>query len=195
MLYYRTHASRSGERPPELVGWESPSVDAQLNENIVGEHRVMGISPPFLFFPPTSGWQPLTNGWEIVSAGEFSPFSHAKKASTFRCIPYHVDGGDWFLPSVLNDEGVRNFKVRYGGEGFAPILTDEQKKALILATEIRTAHKAGTMPDERVCAEWAAELLTLTHCLSRTSIAIVGLHEDLIDKTLRVAGGYDADPD
>lgn len=195
MLYYRTHASRAGERPPELVGWESPSVDAQLNENIIGEHRVLVIGPPFVFSPPASGWRPLTNGWEIASVGDFSPVAHARKASAFRCIPYQIDGVHWLLPSVLNEEGTRNFKVRYGGAGFSPLFTDEQKAALALATEIRAAYKASALPDTGVCAAWAADLLTLTHCLSRTSIETIGLHEDLIDKTLRVAGGYDADPD
>jgi hypothetical protein len=195
MLYYRTHASRTGERPPELVGWESPSVDAQLNENIAGDYRVLGICPPFGFAPPTTGWLPLANGWEIASVGDFSPVAHAKKSSSFRCIPYMVEGVHWLLPSVLTEEGTRNFKVRYCGPDFAPTLTTEQSAALVIANEIRVAVNSGTMPEPSICATWAADLLMLTHCLSRVSIGIVGLHEDLIDKTLRVAGGCDADPD
>jgi hypothetical protein len=43
-----------------------------------------------------------------------------------------------------------------------------------------------------VRAKWAASLLPLTYALSVASLAVIGLSDDLIDKTLAVAGGYHA---
>jgi len=193
MLYYRTHASRVGEYPSELVGWVPPTADIQRSENTVGDHRVIAVVPPFVFAPPEDGWTKLYTGWEVANVGEFNPLAHAKLSSKFPCAPVAIDGVTWLLPRVLNDKGVRCFKVTYGGPDFAPQITAEQAQALELAKEARTCHDAGTMPDMPTRAQWAAHLLPLTYCLSSASISLVGISEDLIDATLAVAGGWSAD--
>ena len=194
MIYYRTHASRAGELPPELVGWSSPSADASLNEAIVGEHRVLAITPPFVFAPPANGWTKLCAGWEIAITGEFNPLHHCKMTSKWVCLPLEVDGVKWLMPVILNHAGSRGFKVVYGGTDFTPQLTADQVWALALAIEIRTCHDAGTVVDMPVKAKWAAQILGLTYCLSATTIGALNiLSDDLIDKVLSVAGGYHAD--
>jgi len=190
MLYYRTHASRAGELPPELVGWSPPCPEPQLAEQTVGEHRVVGVVPQFVFAAPETGWVKLDAGWEIVAVGDFQPLWHARMASKWLVSPLTVDGATWLLPRVLNDKGTRAFKVAYGGWNFAAVLTTEQHTALDLATEIRTAHDAGALPDYPIRAAWAARLLGLTYHLSPTTLGVLGLGEELIDATLAVAGGY-----
>jgi hypothetical protein len=192
MLYYRTHASRVNELPPELVGWESPSADANLNEQVIGEHRVLGITPPFVFAPPKTGWVPLCNGWEVVSEGAFLPFRHLYKKSKFLCRVVLTDDMEWVAPVVLNDNGLRHFPVTYGGVGFKPIFSDKDASALKLAEEIRAAISSNILPDYPIRAEWAAELLGLVYCLSPVSLSLVGLPEKLIDETLQIAGGCHA---
>jgi len=195
VLYYRTHASRTGELPPELVGWESPCEEACLSENVVGEYRVLTIAPPFVFAPPTEGWVKLCTGWEVASSGVFTSLHHLRLNSKFLCRPTEVDGVMWSLPVVLNAAGSRGFKVVYGGPEFLPTLTGEQVGALVLATEVRTCHEGGNEPEMPLRARWAARLLPLTYCLSEASIATLGiLSDDLIAATNAVAGGYDASP-
>lgn len=191
MLYYRTHASRTGELPPELVGWEPSSSTSTLVDNVVGDHRIVAVVPPFVFAPPTGGWSNLCAGWEVALVGPFDPIAHSRMASSFKCVPTEIDKVTWLLPQVLTSTGVRSFKVVYGGNDFAPILTTEQSKALALATEIRTCHEGGNMPDMQTQAKWAASLLPLTHHLSSGSIGnMCVLNEDLIVATCAVAGGY-----
>lgn len=190
MLYYRTHASRPEPLPPEMVGWESPSVDANLVTQIVGEHRVVGIVPQFVFAPPDLGWQSIGGGWEVASVGPFVPLHHANRASPFPVLDIAIGSTLWLLPRILTDDGRRAFRVRYGGAGFEPMLTPAQSRALAVANEVRTAHAAGTMPEYPIRAAWAAEALTLTHALSSATLAVIGLDEDVIDATLAVMGGY-----
>jgi hypothetical protein len=192
MLYYRTHASRRSELPPELVGWESPSVDASLNEQTIGEHRVLAITPQFVFDAPMTGWETLCPGWEVANKGPFSSIAHVNKRSQFFCSVVKIGDEDWLIPSVLTDNGVRNFQVIYGGDDFLPRMTEKQTRALALATEVRTALLSDNLPDFSIRAKWAAEFLTLTYCLSVKSISIVGISEQLIDQTLKIAGGCHA---
>lgn len=193
MFYYRTHSSRAGERPPELDGWVSPSQDANLNEQTIGEYRIVGITPPFIFNPPVSGWVKLAHGWEVASVGAFCATNHAKVSSTFEGIPVILDQ-PWLLPVILTDKGTRAFKVMYGGADFLPMMTAEQSAALAAAIEIRTCHDSGKWPDMSVKARWAAAIIGLTYCVSPTSLGLVGLSEDLIETTLAVAGGFYAYP-
>lgn len=191
MLYYRTHASRAGELPPELLGWTSASAETTLSENTVGDMRVVAITAPFVFAPPEAGWVKLCAGWEVASVGEFNPLAHANIHSTFQCVPTPIDGKTWLLPVVLNKAGTRGFKVAYGGEDFTPQLTPVQQSALALVQEIRTCHDAGTMPDRNTQALWASRLLPLTYALSSRSIGVLNiLTDDLVDATLAIAGGY-----
>lgn len=195
MLYYRTHASRTGETPAELLGWKPPVADVQISENVVGEHRVLGLVPPMVFAPPAAGWLPIGQGWEIVLVGGFNPIHLAKRSSTFPVAVVTVGEHTWFFPKVLTDDGERAFKVTYGGPEFMPQLTSEQTLALALASEIRTAHAACTLPEMSVQARWAAGLLPLTYHLSSKTIGAIGIHEDIIAAVLAVAGGYYASPD
>jgi hypothetical protein len=190
MLYYRTHASRPEDRPAELIGWESTSTSANLVSQIVGEHRVVGIVPQFVFAPPAEGWRPIGGGWEVASVGAFDPLHYVNKSSSFFVLDVEMGDKHWLLPRILTDEGVRAFRVRYGGEGFEPQMTPAQSRALALANEVRACHLAGTMPDYPVRARWAAEALSLTHALSVATIAVVGLDEEVIDAALAVLGGY-----
>ena len=190
MLYYRTHASRAGESPPEMVGWTPPHAGVQLSEQVIGESRVLAAVPPFVFAAPETGWTKLCQGWEVANVGVFTPLWHAKMSSKFPCAPIEVDGATWLIPRVLNESGTRAFKVVYGGPDFAPRLTLEQQDALDIAREIRTCHDAGVWPEMPVKATWAARLLGLTYHLSPTTIGIVGIPEDLIDAVLGIAGGY-----
>jgi len=191
MLYYRTHASRAGELPPELVGWASPNADLSLSENVVGDHRVVAITPPMVFAPPEAGWTKLCAGWEVANTGAFSLMAHAKITTKWLCKPTTFDGEPWLLPVVLNAEGTRAFKVSYGGTDFTPQLTADQVWALALATEIRTCHDGGTMPEVSQRAKWAAQLLGLTYCLSTASIGHLSiLTDETIDAVLASAGGY-----
>lgn len=193
MLYYRTHASRAGEYPPELVGWVPPAPDVQLSENTVGEHRMVAVVPPFVFAPPVDGWVKLCAGWEVTNVGAFNPLAHARLVSKFQCVPTVVDEQTWLLPRVLTETGTRAFKVIYAGPTFTPQMTLQQSDALDLAREIRTCHEAGTLPDVSTRAQWVARLLPLTYCLSPASLGVVGLSEDLIAATLAVAGGWNAE--
>ncbi len=190
MLYYRTHASRVGEMPPELSAWRSTGPNANLNEQTIGEHRVLAITPPFVFAAPDKGWTPIGRGWEAANVGEFNPLDHAKLASTWMCSPADIGGLKWMLPVVLTDTGARAFKVRYGGQSFLPTLTDEQTWAFELAKEVRICHEANTWPSDDVRARWCARLLQLTYCLSVETLAIVGIDEDVVAATLATAGGY-----
>lgn len=191
MLYYRTHASRSGEKPPELTDWRPPNETLSLQESTVGAHRVFTISEPFVFTPPEAGWVPLCPGWEVANVGKFNPLVHAKLASSFSVVPLDIDGQTILFPCVLNEAGSRTFKIRYGGSDFSPLLTDEQTSALQLAKEIRTCHESGKWPEMNVRAQWAARLLSLSYCLSPASIALVGLiSDDLILAAEQVAGGF-----
>ena len=192
MLYYRTHASRTGERPADLAGWLPPTPDVQISENVVGEHHVFGVVPPMVFAPPSDGWQAIAAGWEVALVGEFNPMWLAKRSSTFPIRIVELEGHSWFMPTVLTADGERAFKVTYGGPEFLPQLTAEQSSAMTLAREIRTAHDAGTLPGMSVRARWAAALLPLAYHLSVKTASAIGLHEDVIAATLAVAGGYHA---
>jgi hypothetical protein len=191
MLYYRTKAGIGGGRPPELDGYQSPGPGMDLQECVIDGHRVMGVSPPFRFDPPTAGWVPLDGspGWQVVSVGDFDPISHIKLRTTWSIAKVVTGGVVWLIPHVLNTEGTRAFKVSYGGPDFCPILTPEQTMAEKLAKEIRTAIDADNLPDMPIRARWAARLLPLAYCLSESSLAVLGMSEDLIDATLRVAAG------
>lgn len=190
MLYYRTHASRAGEQPTELVGWRPPHADPQLAEQIVGGHRVLGIVPQFVFNPPQSGWVRIDSGWEVATDGDFNPLWHARMASKWAVVPTTIDNITWLLPVVLTADGTRAFKVSYGGPNFNAILTAEQQIALDMAQEIRAAKLANDLPDYPVRAAWAARLIGLTYHLSPTTLGVLGMGEELIDATLAVAGGY-----
>lgn len=192
MLYYRTHASRVGERPPELLGWSSPFAGAVLTDQVVGEHRILAITPPMVFAPPDAGWLPLCAGWEVSSAGAFDPRACMNTSSAWPCRVFTLGDDRWLLPRVLTSTGTRAFRVTYAGDGFKPSLTKQQEAALALAQEIRACHESGTWPDESVRATWAADLLPLTYALSRRSLALIGIHEDLVAATLATAGGFDA---
>jgi hypothetical protein len=190
MLYYRTHASRVGDMPPELVGWVSPHVNAALNEQTIGEHRVLAITPPFVFAAPATGWVKLCAGWEVAATGDSDIVQHARTTSPWLVMPRSIAGSTWLLPIVLNEKGTRAFKVRYAGESFEPTMSDEQRAALAVANEARTCHDSGTWPEGNVLATWVANLLPLVYHLSPRSLGVIGLPEDVVTECLAVAGGY-----
>lgn len=190
MLYYRTSMGQGSTRPPELLGYASTG-GADLHEATVDGWRVLGVTPALRFDPPADGWEPLAGaaGWQIVSKGPFNPNAHIRTSSRWMVAAAEAGGQRWAVPHVLTPEGLRSFKVAYGGPDFAPQLTAEQQAALALATEIRTAITANALPDIPTRARWAARLLPLVYCLSEGSLALLGMSEDLIDSTLRVAAG------
>jgi hypothetical protein len=196
VLYYKAHISKGGELPAELAGWRSTSFDYSLNEQVDGDTRVVAITEPFIFDKPSHGWIKLGQGWEVASKGQFNPISHLKVSSKWMGRVVEVDGVPWFLPVVIGKSKERLFKVFYGGKDFKPVLSDEQVEFLALANEIRDCHDSGMMPEASVQAFWAARLLTLTYCLSTTSISLLDiLSEDLITEALSLAGGYHASID
>lgn len=195
MLYYRTKAGAGGGRPPELGEYTSPGPGMDLQECVVDGHRVLGVAAPFQFAPPAAGWVPLDGspGWQVVAEGDFEPRSHIKVRTPWKLAVVDVQGVRWAVPHVLTPDGSRAFSVRYGGPDFGPVLTEEQDRAMRLATEIRTAIQAETLPDMPIRARWAARLLPLVYCLSEGSLAVLGMSEDLIDNVLHVAAGLYAD--
>lgn len=193
MIYYRQPAGLGGGRPPELVGYTSTGRGFDLTENTEEGFRILCIVPPFGFDPPADGtgrWLGICEGWQAAVSGPFDPRAHVRAASPWKVAKINLPGHPWYVPHVLTPEGVRAFKVAYGGAEFSPQLTPEQASALALATEVRQAIDAGTLPDMPIQARWAAQLLPLVYHLSPATLAMVGLPEDLIDTTLRVAAGH-----
>lgn len=184
MIYYRTHASRKGCLPTELAGWDSVSVNGGLVDNTVGDHRIVGIVPPFVFNPP-SVWHDCEHGWEVGVYGTTDLMCHVLKSSPFSVLPIDIGGVKMLFPAILNPDGSRAFKVMYGGVDFKPILSAMQSRMLELANEARNAHDV----DMPIKARWAAEILSAVYAISVRTFSVIGLSEDVIDTTISVAGG------
>ncbi len=196
MLYYRCDASLPEQLPPELVGWASASSDYALHRNDVGLHRVVAICPPFQFDPtaPTK-WRKLAGtDWEVAKHGEHAPMAAIKLLAPWKVSVVTISGTPWILPSVLGPTGARDFAVVYD-ENFAPELTDEQTRAVQIATEIRVCHETQNWPEMAIQAHWAAWLLTLTYAYSVDTVMLQRLlNDDVIRTTCLVAGGlHDAE--
>lgn len=191
MIYYRAHADLATRRPPELVDWVSPSVDATLNETIIGVDRVMAITPQFVFAPPEGPWEPLgDSGWFFCQSGAFDLMAHARIACKYQCIVQQIAGMSFILPVITTPTGERAFPVSYGGPDFMPQLTAEQESDLALAIEIRTCISSGNIPAMNRRAKWAARFLTRTYNLSLETIGATGLlTDDLIIAIELAAGG------
>lgn len=193
MIYYRT-SDLTLIRPPELADWVSLSEDAALHDAVVNGQRVCAITPSFMFDPPEAGWVPLCDGWQVCMAGEFSLSAHARSACKYPVKVKDVAGKPWMLPVIVTPTGERSFPVTYGGNGFRPMLTDEQTADLRLAAEIRTCDASDTWPEMPVCAQWAATLLCRPYSLSVHTVGMLGLlNDDIIMAILRVAGGCDGE--
>jgi hypothetical protein len=191
MLYFR-HQDQSQTRPPELADWVSLSEDAMLNEAVINGVRICAITSPFMFDPPADGWVPLTDGWQVCSAGPFNLNHHARSACKYPVKVKEVAGKKWMLPVIVTENGERSFPVTYGGAGFQPMLTADQMEDLQLSAEIRTCEANDAWPDMSIRAQWAARLLCRPYSLSLITIGMLGiLNDDIIKETLLVAGGCD----
>lgn len=194
MLYYR-NADPTKQRPPELADWVSLSEDASLHDAVIAGQRICAITPPFMFCPPEDGWIPLADtGWHVADVGEFHLLHHARSACPYPVKVHTIAGQNWLMPIVVTPTGERSFPVKYGGLGFQPMLTDAQTEDLRLAAEIRTCEANDSWPEMPVRAQWAARLLSRPYSLSTFTIGMLGLlNDEIIMKTLIVAGGCDGD--
>ena len=192
-LVYRIKAPIA--TPPWLEGWEPsrPGV-ALCHRDSEGGHLV-GVCDE-LVFKPANRWFPVGDtGWEVgrVPGTTFEPGDLAR-VGVLWCDSVGVadlKGRRWNAPVLLNPAGQRAFRVAYG-KSWLPELTEEQDRALAIATEAQReigAGEASTL-EMAVGCQWAAELLCLTHHLHPDVIQALGFLDDrLVPAVLEAAAG------
>jgi hypothetical protein len=198
VIYYRRLTSLDHiEAPAELVGFVDLSGTELALCHSFGDYHVVGICDPILWIPPADddAWVDGPDGWQVFVDDRAPHAGIAVRANAWcHCLLVEgADGKPWAAPSILSASGARAFPVRYSGRQFLPTPTEEQAKAIAIATEARTLLD-GSRPsiDSDVLMPWAAWLLTLMSHLSVETIAAVGVLDDrLALRIVRAAAGLD----
>lgn len=198
MIYYRRPTNFDHQEvPSELDGFVDLSGTELGVCHSFGDFHVVGVCDPLLWRPPADDavWVDGPEGWQVF-ADDRQPLAGMILRAGSWCQVLLVTGANgkpWAAPSILGDKGARAFPVRYVGREFLPTPTDEQAKAIAIASEARTVLSSGqTSIDSNVLMPWAAWLLTLTTHLSVDTVAALGLlDEQLALRLVRSAAGLD----
>lgn len=180
--------------------WLRGAHDLCSRVGIVGGY-LYGIGPSYLLGNKPDDAVELDDGWVAWVNGEIDTVRLRRDVSWCKLIPsIDLSGAIWHTPEVLDASGKRTFRTRYGKD-FRPLLSDEQTKAVEIATEARTLMarllKDGAEPnEEEQCAMcgWAATLACMTNHLSIQVVARLGLMDDSL-ATSTLVGATSFDPD
>jgi hypothetical protein len=161
-IIYRKRISNGEPRRPSWVEDGAPDMD------IGGRVYVFpGLDPACCGSEPDgTQWHDVADGWQCAAVGDLSAPARTQQWADVGAVS-DMDGHLWLAPCILTTSGDRAFRVRYGGQDYMPVLTDEQDRAMVVAQAARAAlaSLASGGPDVEmapVCA-WASELLSLTH--------------------------------
>lgn len=162
---------------------------------------IYGIGPAYLLEDRSDNAVELDGGWLVWANGAIDTIRLRRNVSWCKLVPsIDLNGSIWHTPEILDADGKRTFRTRYGRD-FRPLLSDEQVMAVDIATEARTLMarllKDGAEPNEEeqsaLCG-WAATLACMTNHLSIQVVAALGLMDDSL-ATSTLVGATSFDPD
>lgn len=137
----------------------------------------------------------LSDGWTAWINGGVEPLNLVRDNTWLRKTMVRDLNGDlWFTSVVLNTEGKRDFKVKYGAD-FKPSLTVEQSSLLNRANTVREMFSAAmsseSEPDEDERAAFAfhaAHFIAAANHITVEVISKLGLSdEDMVLQTIVAA--------
>jgi hypothetical protein len=111
---------------------------AGVSSRQVAQGYAYGIGDGFRLSEPPSNAVALVGGWLAWVDGTLDPISLKRDIHGLRVLPL-LDGKEriWYVPVIINYRGERFFDVPYD-ENWLPVLSQEEKDMLTIATEVRS---------------------------------------------------------
>ena len=175
MIRFRDTQNRTG--PPQWLA-DMPNVHRRASSG--GDLWMRGDA---VCLSDAGPWRPISDGYEV--AGPVESAEDYEIDPTWFSIRRVTDmaGREWAIPSVLDANGDRAFRVGYGPD-FLPELTAVQYHVLEIAKAARDAIAASTSGTQdagvQVACRWAASLLSVAYSLPVDAIAALRILDDVL---------------
>jgi hypothetical protein len=191
-IFYRHPLSIN---PPWFAGWAPfGETDVAVCHRDTAEGCIVGIGNPVTFSPsPSAGWVDAGDGWEASLGLDFDPRLIIRRSQRWADVSAVRDmrGWGWAVPTILNRDGGRAFRVAYGGPDMLPVLTDEQTRCLAVARAARdemvaakSRETAGDSSeagiDASVAARWVLPFIAAANHISEIALSALGLLDDFL---------------
>lgn len=165
--------TRSRVDPPT---WLAGAAGLQCTAHRDG--ALWGIGDPMGLYVEGGKWFDLADDYRV--SGSQDPREIARASAWYdRALAVDGSGQWWSVPRILNANGTRAFRVRYGAD-WMPALSPEQVRAEAIAKEARAALTGGGDLSVPVACQWSAEMLSIASHITPEIIAAMGIMDDVL---------------
>ncbi len=184
LLYLDSKHDERQQPPPWLLDDDGNwAPDLQCSDADTG--RAWAIGECYMVGPRTSGWEDLTEGYQVQVIGRVDPLRLLRAQRWADMVAVEDGNGNiWPMPVLLTASGNRAIRCTYGKD-FLPAPTPMQSRLLDIAQEARIAlenardGKEGV--DMAIACRWAAEVMASMYYLTPEVIGVARiLDEDLV---------------